>query len=82
MHGGISPKLKKTSAINKIDRFCEPPLEGIMCDILWSDPAEDEVANKTEWIDNEERECSYVFGRKPAKKMLDANNLMSIVRAH
>jgi serine/threonine-protein phosphatase 2B catalytic subunit len=29
-HGGISPELKKISKINKIDRFIEIPMEGIL----------------------------------------------------
>jgi hypothetical protein len=31
----------------------------------------DELANNKDYIDNEERECSYLFGKKPAKKLLD-----------
>ena len=47
MHGGISPYLYKLEDINKkVDRFCEPPLEGILCDLLWADPAKDDNANK------------------------------------
>ena len=42
----------------------------------------DEVANSKDYIDNEERECSYLFGKKPTKKLLDSNNLMTIVRGH
>jgi hypothetical protein len=42
----------------------------------------DEMASSKEYIDNEERECSYLFGKKPAKKLLDSNNLMTIVRGH
>lgn len=82
MHGGISPELKKIDQINKIDRFWEPPLEGLMWDLLWADPADDDAAPKMEYTDNEERECSFVFGKKPCKKLLDKNNLMTIVRAH
>ena len=82
MHGGISPELKKIDQINKLDRFKEPPLDGLMWDLLWADPADDDNAAKTEYIDNEERECSFVFGKKPCKKLLDKNNLMTIVRAH
>jgi serine/threonine-protein phosphatase 2B catalytic subunit len=58
------------------------PLDGLFCDLLWSDPLADEVANSKEFIDNEERECSYLFGKKPTKKLLDNNNLMSILRGH
>jgi len=42
----------------------------------------DEIAATKDFVDNEERECSFLFGKKPAKKLLDANNLMTIVRGH
>eukprot|EP00345_Euplotes_harpa_P006992 CAMPEP_0168331544 /NCGR_PEP_ID=MMETSP0213-20121227/8397_1 /TAXON_ID=151035 /ORGANISM="Euplotes harpa, Strain FSP1.4" /LENGTH=142 /DNA_ID=CAMNT_0008335341 /DNA_START=66 /DNA_END=491 /DNA_ORIENTATION=- len=42
----------------------------------------DEDANDYEFTDNKERECSYMFGKKPTKKLLDGHNLMSVVRAH
>ena len=82
MHGGISPELSKIDQIEKINRFQEVPLEGIFCDLLWADPMTDEMANSKDYIENEERECSYLFGKKPAKKLLDSNNLMSILRGH
>ena len=82
MHGGISPELSKLDQVDKIDRFQEVPLEGLFCDLLWSDPLGDEIANSKDYIDNEERECSYLFGKKPCKKLLDSNNLMSILRGH
>ena len=41
MHGGISPTLLDTEDINKINRFVEPPLSGILCDLLWADPVDD-----------------------------------------
>jgi serine/threonine-protein phosphatase 2B catalytic subunit len=82
MHGGISPELNKLDQIDKINRFVEVPLDGLFCDLLWSDPMADEVANSRDYVDNEERECSYLFGKKPAKKLLDNNNLMTIVRGH
>lgn len=82
MHGGISPELKKMDQINKIKRFKETPLDGLFCDLLWSDPMDDEKAQSNDYMENQERECSYVFGKKPARKVIEANNLMSIVRAH
>ena len=82
MHGGISPELSKIEQIDKINRFQEVPLDGIFCDLLWADPMTDEMASSKDYMDNEERECSYLFGKKPAKKLLDANNLMTIVRGH
>jgi len=39
VHGGLFAKDGVTlEEIRKLDRFREPPDEGIMCDIMWSDP--------------------------------------------
>ena len=40
MHGGISEYLTSLKSINDIDRKVEPPYEGLLCDLLWADPAE------------------------------------------
>ncbi|GJJ12971.1 hypothetical protein Clacol_007218 [Clathrus columnatus] len=40
LHGGLSPDMHTLDDIQAIDRFREPPTEGILCDILWSDPIE------------------------------------------
>ena len=45
MHGGLSPDLaqKDLSHINtRISRPCDVPDFGLMCDLLWSDPADPE----------------------------------------
>ena len=34
----LSPEIKTLDEIRGIDRFQEPPHEGPMCDLLWSDP--------------------------------------------
>ena len=40
MHGGLSPDMKETSDILKIARPTDVPEQGMLCDILWSDPDE------------------------------------------
>jgi serine/threonine-protein phosphatase 2B catalytic subunit len=42
LHGGISPELKTLNDLRNLQRFNEPPRVGLFCDILWSDPVEDE----------------------------------------
>jgi serine/threonine-protein phosphatase 2B catalytic subunit len=82
MHGGISPHLADAEEINKIDRFQEPPLSGLLCDLLWADPVDDTHAMKVNFSENKERECSVKFGLKPVKNLLKKNNFLSIIRAH
>lgn len=82
MHGGISPELKKTSDIDKINRFIEPPLSGFLCDLLWSDPLDDKEAKTTRFDKNSLRDCSVRFGLEPVKEILKRNDYISIIRAH
>jgi serine/threonine-protein phosphatase 2B catalytic subunit len=83
VHGGISPELKTINDINgNVVRFKEPPLQGLLCDLLWSDPVDDSKALKTNYKANEERECSFKFGYPPVKDFLKTNSLLSVIRAH
>ena len=82
-HGGISPELKTLEDLNKLNRFTEPPKKGLLCDILWSDPIDhNEGRLEDTFIRNEQRGCSYVFGAEALTKFLQANKLLSCVRAH
>ena len=38
MHGGLSPQLDSFDQISNIPRPIEIPDQGLLCDILWSDP--------------------------------------------
>jgi serine/threonine-protein phosphatase 2B catalytic subunit len=82
VHGGISPHLKTIADINAIDRFVEPPLEGLLCDLLWSDPAKDAVSKSTGFVENGPRECAWYFGLTPLKALLKHNNYLAVMRAH
>ena len=42
----------------------------------------DEKANKGDFTHNKDRDCSYKFGKKPVKKLLKDNDMLSILRAH
>tara|TARA_Y100000389_G_scaffold46376_1_gene41335 strand:+ start:6816 stop:7739 length:924 start_codon:yes stop_codon:yes gene_type:complete len=78
-HGGLSPNLQYYNAIQYIKRPTDVPDEGIICDLLWSDPDTEE--NRKGWNESE-RGVSYVFGKDVIKKFLKDNNLELIIRAH
>nr|GAT58148.1 predicted protein [Mycena chlorophos] len=86
IHGGLSPQFHVLDDLRTIDRFREPPTSGLMCDILWSDPAEDfgsETAQEGQmFVHNHVRGCSYFFTYAATCAFLDRNNLLSVIRAH
>lgn len=76
MHGGLSPELQDLNQINKILRPIDVPDAGLICDLLWSDPARIEG-----WGDNE-RGVSFTFGPDVVKQFLSRHDLDLICRAH
>jgi len=77
VHGGLSPAIDKLDQIEQIERNCEIPHSGPLCDLLWSDPS-DEIE---EWGVNE-RGAGFMFGRVPVKKFHHTNSTTLLVRAH
>lgn len=82
VHGGISPSIETLSDIQEIDRFQEVPSSGGFCDLLWSDPTEDEEIDDDMFVYNEQRNCSYCFTHKAVTEFLGHNGLLSIIRGH
>lgn len=85
LHGGLSPEAATLADIDKIYRYEEPPMRGAMCDLLWSDPMEDEeeqLCPAALYLPNEMRGCSYVFSHAAACHFLRENDLKCIIRAH
>jgi len=71
--------------INQLDRFREPPSSGPMCDLLWSDPVEEEEyipGLRDDFIPNVHRGCSYSFSFDAVCKFAERNNLLCVIRAH
>ncbi|KAJ7588287.1 serine/threonine protein phosphatase 2B catalytic subunit 2 [Mycena floridula] len=77
IHGGLSPELNTLDDIRNLDRFREPPTQGLMCDVLWADPVEDFGTEKMldSFLFNHVCRCSHFF-------MFFTDNLLSIIRAH
>ncbi|KAL7718652.1 Serine/threonine-protein phosphatase [Entamoeba marina] len=91
-HGGISPHLQHLKDIDGINRFCEPPRSGLFCDLLWADPVSEEMFDsnldlaayweKINYIQNEQRRCSYVFGYIAIVNFINNTNIRGVVRGH
>ena len=77
VHGGLSPELKNIDDIKKIMRPTDVPEEGLLCDLLWSDP---ENSTK-DWGEND-RGVSVTFNVKVLEKFLEKNDLDLLCRAH
>jgi len=83
VHGGISPNMMSLSDINAIDRFVEPPSNGLMCDLLWSDPTDDFTSTSPVFFThNRNRHTSYSYGYKAVVELLNKNKWLSVIRAH
>jgi serine/threonine-protein phosphatase PP1 catalytic subunit len=76
-HGGLSPELKSLDQIREIERPCDVPEEGLVCDLLWADPDKDIVG----WGQND-RGVSFTFGPDVVAKFLRKHDLDLICRAH
>jgi len=76
LHGGLSPSVDTLDQIRALDRLQEPPHEGPMCDLFWSDPDE-----RSGWGISP-RGAGYTFGQDISENYNHVNNLTLISRAH
>lgn len=77
MHGGLSPELHTIDQLKKIMRPTDIPEEGLLCDLLWSDPEE----NNEGWTVND-RGVSVTFNESVLRSFLLKNDYDLICRAH
>uniref|UniRef100_A0A0K0DT36 Serine/threonine-protein phosphatase n=1 Tax=Strongyloides stercoralis TaxID=6248 RepID=A0A0K0DT36_STRER len=76
-HGGLSPDLQSLDQIKRMTRPTDVPDQGLLCDLLWSDPDKD----VTGWGEND-RGVSFTFGAEVVSKFLTKFDLDLICRAH
>ena len=77
MHGGLSPELEQLSQITELPRPTEIPEDGLLCDLLWSDPDPSILG----WGYNS-RGVSYTFGLDVIREFLERHDLDLVCRAH
>jgi len=68
MHGGLSPDLDSLARIRDIQRPVDVPDQGLLCDLLWSDPDRDSSG----WGDND-LGVSFTFGTDKVSRILAAH---------
>lgn len=56
---------------------CRPRLQGLLCDLLWSDPDPDSQG----WTESD-RGVSYIFGADIVEQFLQTHDLDLVCRAH
>ena len=78
IHGGLSPDLKNIDQLNKILKPTEIPDEGLLCDLVWSDPSDELSENFGE----NERNVSVTFSKNVVEEFTKNNGLDLICRAH
>ena len=77
IHGGLSPTIDTIDEIRNIDRKQEVPHDGAMCDLLWSDPDQDQKG-----FGISPRGAGYLFGEDVVKTFEDLNKIDLIAIAH
>lgn len=73
-HGGLSPDLTTMEQIRRIMRPTDVPDQGLLCDLLWSDPDKDTMG----WGEND-RGVSFTFGAEVCFKMHRLNEITILI---
>lgn len=55
MHGGLSPELSQMEQIANLQRPCDVPDTGLLCDILWADPDPSITVRNTTFLEGQVR---------------------------
>ncbi|KAL7722258.1 Serine/threonine-protein phosphatase [Entamoeba marina] len=78
IHAGISPHLSFIQDVNSIKRPLPVPKEGLLCDLLWSDPST-EISNDFE---SSPRGAGCLFSKKAFDSFMSTNNFDLLIRSH
>jgi serine/threonine-protein phosphatase PP1 catalytic subunit len=79
VHGGLSPELESMDQIRGVKRpLPQVPTEGLVCDLLWSDP---DAADEWGWGESR-RDRSHTFGSDVVAEFVEKHGLAMVCRAH
>jgi diadenosine tetraphosphatase ApaH/serine/threonine PP2A family protein phosphatase len=78
MHGGLSPEMLYLDEVRTLDRQQEVPHHGLMADLLWSDPDEDQQQT---WAQSA-RGCGHLFGARALREFHHLNGSDCLARGH
>ena len=76
VHGGLAPDAPYIDCISTVDRQDEIPQEGIICDLLWSDP------DNVKQFRRNPRGAGFMFGKNEVQKFCQINKINLITRSH
>lgn len=79
VHGGLSPSLQNITDLENIQRGQEVPHDGLVSDILWSDPS-DQPDQKG--YQQSQRGAGYFFGQDVVEQFCKHNGLEFVCRSH
>ena len=77
VHGGLSRDLTSMKDIKDIQRPCPVPMNGLLSDLLWSDPCSD-----IKGYVPSPRDCAYLFGPDIVEEFMSRFDFDLIVRGH
>lgn len=77
VHGGLSRDLTSMKVIKDIQRPCAIPMNGLLSDLLWSDPCSD-----IKGYVPSPRDCAYLFGPDIVEEFMSRFDFDLIVRGH
>lgn len=79
LHGGLSPSLESLAQLQCVDRFRDIPTDGVLADLVWSQPSQSADERSTFWLSSSG--VGYNFGASACESFLDRNHLALLVRS-